>query len=121
MSSIRCPSSIPSEHERQFPGRYIFHRDTSHNVLPELVSMDAALVDGDHNWYTVYHELKMLEAGARRSGALLPVLIMHDVGWPYGRRDLYYDPDGCPRGASPAVRAGGYAPRSRASDVDMAG
>src|SRR4029079_670285 len=53
-------------------------------------------VDGDHNWYTVYHELRMLSEGARRAGAPLPVLIMHDVGWPYGRRDLYYVPERVP-------------------------
>ena len=55
-----------------------------------------ALVDGDHNWYTVYHELRMLSESARRDHAPLPVLIMHDVGWPYGRRDLYYVPERVP-------------------------
>ena len=29
------PEFDPAEHERQFPGRYIFHRDTSLNVLPD--------------------------------------------------------------------------------------
>ncbi len=24
------------------------------------------------------------------------MLLLHDVGWPYGRRDLYYDPDTMP-------------------------
>ena len=27
------PEFDPAEHERAFPGRYIFHRDISHNVL----------------------------------------------------------------------------------------
>src|SRR5262245_34921569 len=54
------PAFDPTEHELAFPGRYIFHRDLSHNVLPSLPPMDAALIDGDHNWYTVYHELRML-------------------------------------------------------------
>ena len=30
------PNFDPEEHERRFPGRYIFHRDISHNVLPDL-------------------------------------------------------------------------------------
>ena len=30
--------------------------------------MDAALIDGDHNWYTVYHELRMLADIAAASG-----------------------------------------------------
>ncbi|MGH8978121.1 MAG: TylF/MycF/NovP-related O-methyltransferase, partial [Acidimicrobiia bacterium] len=104
------PEFDPAEHERQFPGRYIFHRDTSHNVLPQLGPMDAALVDGDHNWYTVYHELKMLEAGAQRSGVLLPVTLMHDVGWPYGRRDLYYDPEDVPAEHRQPYRRAGMRP-----------
>src|SRR5664279_1515283 len=58
--------------------------------------MDAALIDGDHNWYTVYNEMRLLAEGARRGGAPLPVMIMHDVLWPYGRRDLYYSPDQIP-------------------------
>ena len=90
------PEFDPAEHERQFPGRYNFYRDISHNVLPELPAVDVALVDGDHNWYTVYHELRMLAESARRDGQPLPVLILHDVCWPYGRRDLYYAPERIP-------------------------
>ena len=36
----------------------------------------------------------------------LPLLVLHDVGWPYGRRDLYYDPDDIPAStASPWRKA----------------
>jgi cephalosporin hydroxylase len=90
------PRFDPSEHARRFPGRYIFHRDISHNVLPGLPSADAALIDGDHNWFTVYHELRMLRETARAAGAPMPLVIMHDVCWPYGRRDLYYVPERIP-------------------------
>ena len=90
------PEFDPSLHEGRFPGRYIFHRDVSHNVLPQLPAMDVALVDGDHNWFTVYHELRMLADSARREDAQLPILILHDVLWPYGRRDLYYAPERIP-------------------------
>src|SRR5438034_7920696 len=68
-----APEFDPAEHEKLFPGRYIFHRDISHNVLPHLPAMDAALIDGDHNWYTVYNELRMLSATARAAGESLPV------------------------------------------------
>jgi cephalosporin hydroxylase len=91
-----APEFDPAEHEKKFPGQYIFHPDISHNVLPHLPTMDAALIDGDHNWYTVYNELRMLSATAHEAGEPLPVLIMHDVGWPYGRRDLYYAPERIP-------------------------
>ena len=59
------PDFDPDEHEQQFPGRYVFHRDLSLNVLPDLPPMDAALIDGDHNWYTVYNELQLLGEVAR--------------------------------------------------------
>jgi cephalosporin hydroxylase len=90
------PRFDPTEPEQHFAGQYHFHRDISHNVLPHLEPMDAALIDGDHNWFTVYHELKMLADVSREAGSPLPVLIMHDVGWPYGRRDLYYAPEQIP-------------------------
>lgn len=86
------PQFDPAEHEARFPGRYVFHRDLSLNVLPTAPPFDVALVDGDHNWYTVYHELQHLRRAAREAEADLPLLILHDVGWPYGRRDLYYAP-----------------------------
>ncbi len=90
------PLFDPAEHEQRFPGRYFFHRDISHNVLPGLPPVDVALIDGDHNWYTVFHELEMLSRTAREAGEALPVLILHDVCWPYGRRDLYYEPSRIP-------------------------
>lgn len=90
------PAFDPAEHERRFPGRYVFHRDLSVNVLPHLEPMDVALVDGDHNWYTVFTELNQLSQVARDAGAPMPVAILHDVCWPYGRRDLYYDPSNIP-------------------------
>jgi cephalosporin hydroxylase len=90
------PDFDPAEHERRFPGRYVLHRDTSHNVLPHLPLVDVALIDGDHNWYTVFHELRLLHEAAQRVDGPLPVLIMHDVLWPYGRRDLYYAPERIP-------------------------
>ena len=65
-------------------------------MLPTLPAVDVALIDGDHNWFTVYHELRILSETARHAGAPLPVLIMHDVCWPYGRRDLYYVPERVP-------------------------
>lgn len=101
------PEFDPSEHERRFPGRYIFHRALSHDVLPGLPAVDVALVDGDHNYFTVFHELRLLGEAARREERALPVLVLHDVAWPYGRRDLYYDPDTVPpEGRRPHAQRG---------------
>ncbi|GJM38681.1 MAG: hypothetical protein DHS20C19_20480 [Acidimicrobiales bacterium] len=90
------PDFDPGEHERAFPGQYVFHEALSLDVLPDLEPMDAALIDGDHNWWTVYNECSMLAASATRAGVPMPVMILHDVCWPYGRRDLYYDPSNVP-------------------------
>jgi cephalosporin hydroxylase len=90
------PQFDPTEHERSFAGRYFFHLGISHDVLPALPPADVVLIDGDHNWYTVYNELKLLADTARHTATALPLLIAHDVGWPYGRRDLYYEPSRIP-------------------------
>jgi hypothetical protein len=68
----------------------------SHDAIPRVTGVDAWFIDGDHNWYTVFHELKLIEARAHADGK--PVLaFMHDVGWPAGRRDQYYNPDAIPQ------------------------
>jgi methyltransferase family protein len=73
--------------------RVTFHRATSLEVLDQLGSVDAVLIDGDHNWYTVYHELKLLESVQRFS---FPLVLLHDVAWPFARRDMYYAPSRIP-------------------------
>jgi hypothetical protein len=68
---------------------------TSLAAFDDISEADAWLVDGDHNWYTVYHELRHIEAISRRTGK--PVLVfLHDIGWPCGRRDSYYAPERIP-------------------------
>jgi cephalosporin hydroxylase len=90
------PQFDPAEHEAAFPGRYVFHRALSLEVLPTLPPVGVALIDGDHNWYTVYNELKLLAGTAVKAKRPLPVMILHDVDWPYGHRDLYYEPSQIP-------------------------
>jgi cephalosporin hydroxylase len=104
------PQFDPDEHAREFPGRYLFHRALSLDVLPDLPAVDVALVDGDHNWYTVYHELQLLDRTAREAGQPLPLLVLHDVGWPYGHRDLYYEPSQIPEEFRQPYRRAGIAP-----------
>jgi cephalosporin hydroxylase len=104
------PQFDPAVHERAFPGQYHFHLGTSLDVLPRLPRADAVLIDGDHNWYTVYHELRLLADTARAAGSPLPVLVLHDVAWPYGRRDLYYSPDRIPAECRQPYRRAGMRP-----------
>ncbi len=76
--------------------------------------MDAALIDGDHNWYTVYNECKAAGRGRpAAAGAPLPVMILHDVLWPYGRRDLYYSPDNIPEEFRQTYETRGMSPHKK--------
>ena len=82
--------------ELEHRGRFEFHRGTSLEVLPALGAVDVALIDGDHNHYTVSAELRLLAETAAGAGTPLPLVVAHDAGWPYGRRDMYYDPNAIP-------------------------
>lgn len=72
-----------------------FHELTSLEALPGLEA-DLFLLDGDHNWFTVHRELETIRDTASQLGRPFPVVCLHDVGWPYGRRDLYYEPSRIP-------------------------
>ena len=67
-------------------------RGLSLEVLPGLPPADAYFVDGDHNYYTVLHELRLIAAAP----AAQPLIFVHDVGWPFGRRDGYHNPETIP-------------------------
>jgi Methyltransferase domain len=71
-------------------------RTTSHTALSELPLADAIILDGDHNYYTVSEELRIISERAAALGRHLPLLLLHDVGWPHGRRDDYYVPERIP-------------------------
>ena len=69
-------------------------RETSLAALPAITLPDAAIIDGDHNYFTVSEELRLI--GERAEGAALPLLLFHDVCWPHGRRDDYFAPEQIP-------------------------
>jgi hypothetical protein len=78
------------------PGKNRFIQEPSLDVLPRLKAagerFDCAIVDGDHNWYTVHHEMELLAPMMSDNG----VMLFHDCAWPYGRRDGYYVPERIP-------------------------
>lgn len=82
--------------ELEHGSRFRMHRARSHDVLGRIPGLDAVLLDGDHNWFTVHGELTLLARRAEADAAPLPLVFAHDVGWPYGRRDMYYDPESIP-------------------------
>jgi hypothetical protein len=61
-------------------------RARSLEALATLGRTDAVILDGDHNYYTVSEELRLIGEGT----ADLPLVICHDAAWPHGRRDAYY-------------------------------
>ncbi len=68
--------------------------EPSHDVLRKIELTDAIVVDGDHNYYTLSEELRIVTE--RAQGAETPLMIFHDVGWPHARRDTYYVPERIP-------------------------
>jgi len=90
------PAFDPQTLQSKFGERFHFYRDLSLNVIPKLPRFDVGLLDGDHNWYTVFNELLAIERLHDQDPTQFPLLVLHDTGWPYGRRDLYYDPDSIP-------------------------
>jgi len=90
------PEYDTREWEEEYSGYVQFYLDLSLNALSKITQIDAVLIDGDHNWYTVYNELKQLEANCARYGCPYPLVFLHDVSWPYARRDLYYNPNQIP-------------------------
>jgi len=68
-------------------------RETSHEVLAVRPLADAIVLDGDHNYFTLSGELRLIAA---RSQGEVPLLMFHDVCWPHARRDSYYAPERIP-------------------------
>lgn len=59
----------------------------SPECLAELPVADLYVIDGDHNYATVRGEVDWILANAPDA-----VVVFHDVMWPCGRRDFYYQP-----------------------------
>jgi hypothetical protein len=72
-----------SEHFELVEGR-------SPEALERIEQAGAYLIDGDHNYWTVLHELRAIYSAGD------PLAILHDVGWPCARRDQYYSVDALP-------------------------
>jgi Methyltransferase domain len=94
-------------------------REPSLTALARAPLSDTIILDGDHNYYTVSEELRIIAERAADQRRPLPLVLLHDVGWPHGRRDDYYDPEripaahrqpiepeGCLYPGEPSTRAG---------------
>jgi hypothetical protein len=87
-------NSSQNELKSEFKDQFTLITDLSINVLSDLEDAQIFFIDGDHNWYTVFNELIMIQ---NKSKEHFPLIFLHDVEWPYARRDLYYNPDNIPQ------------------------
>lgn len=80
-------------------------RATSSEALLSIDIPDAVIIDGDHNYFTVSEELRII--GERVGEGPVPLLIFHDVCWPVARRDAYYVPERIPEADRQPMVEGG--------------
>lgn len=76
---------------KEYEGFYTHIKKLSLEALDDIQDLDMFVVDGDHNYYTVYHELTKIYQNNPTAWTLL-----HDVRWPWAYRDLYYSPENIP-------------------------
>lgn len=68
----------------------------SPEALDGLEPAEVYVVDGDHNYFSVFHELEKIYEGRGDDPARAPLTMLHDLAWPAARRDQYYAPDRIP-------------------------
>ena len=111
---------IDHDLKSEFENRIEIKAGLSLDELPKLSKQfDSIFLDGDHNWFTLFNELCLIEKHMllREDG----IIFLHDVAWPYGRRDMYYQPEiipqeyrqpyaakGIKKGTSPLLDKGGF-------------
>jgi len=80
----------PALHEnRQSDNIVTYYREMSIPYLQQAEPADIYFIDGDHNHYTVLNELRLIRDKNTEDTSRL--LFLHDVGWPCGYMDMYYD------------------------------
>lgn len=65
------------------------HKCLSVEYLENEPPSEVYFLDGDHNYYTADKELRLIRD--QKPAGQPCVVFVHDVGWPWGRVDMYYD------------------------------
>jgi hypothetical protein len=115
------PKFDTEKFERDSGGHAKVLKAKSLDALREIPHFDFILIDGDHNWYTVYNELKEIERLSTERKAEFPLVMFHDVGWPYGRRDMYYNIADIPEEFRQPTGRGGLLPRQKEQTTEKRG
>ena len=106
------------EFKAKYGDKFEIYTELSLNRLPLLGDYDVILLDGDHNWYTLYNELKVIEG--KFKDKKFPIVFLHDIGWPYARRDLYYNPEDIPEVyRQPYKKLGMYPGKTELQEVGL--
>jgi hypothetical protein len=88
--------TLDPELTRAEANRLVVHRERAATALGAVGRVDLVLLDGDPNWHAVHSELKALARSARQAEREAPLVVVHNVHWPFGRRDGYYEPEAIP-------------------------
>lgn len=85
-------SVFKNDENKEFLESVTYHKDSSLNVLPTLISFDAIFINGDPNWYTVYNELTI----TKKINSSFPLVFICNNKYPHKRRDSYLNPEDIP-------------------------
>lgn len=89
------PSERVVDLAKASPHLHLFVDRSVPHLLANGCRSDFAVIDGDHNWFTVYNELTLIAKSWNERGRF-GTIVLHDVSWPCARRDMYYDPSTIP-------------------------
>ncbi len=84
------PADVPFPFDAEKEPDFTFFRGTSAEFLAAPLPAEAVFLDGDHNYETVLADLETIFRSRTATG--IKLLFLHDVSWPWARRDIYYDP-----------------------------
>ena len=84
----------PDSWDKTYPDHVDIFRTTSIDFLSQKRKIDVYFIDGDHNFYTVLEELRLVKKNKGRNDPCL--ILLHDISWPCAYRDMYYDKSNIP-------------------------
>lgn len=122
-AEVICVDPAPSADLRELATRSRLELIEVHSpaALEDVGPCDVYILDGDHNYHVVRGELDAIARDTLGDRARDPLVIMHDVNWPFARRDLYYGPEQLsPDAVWPHSFTKGVSPHSSAL-VDVGG